>query len=63
MRTQTRTKGRSCTGKQRHATDASARAHRRRLISEGADPDRITVYGPCRFCGCWHVGHIKWRRK
>jgi hypothetical protein len=59
----TRTKGRSCAGKQRHATRAEAEAHRRSLIVGGAHPSRIVVY-PCNHCdGGFHVGHKGRKRR
>jgi hypothetical protein len=59
----TDTRSRSCDGKKRRETRAEAEAQRARLIARGACPARIQVYGPCRFCGGFHVGHMKWRKR
>ena len=56
MRPSTRTKGRSCDGKERHDTRQAAQANIGRLAKRGAAEDRLEAY-PCGFCGGWHVGH------
>lgn len=53
----TRGRGRSCSGKRRHATVAQALAHIERLGETlGAPVERYHPYS-CRFCGGFHVGH------
>lgn len=52
-----RSKGRSCDGKQRHETDAQAHAHIQRLGRVlGAPLSRYHSYA-CQHCGGIHVGH------
>lgn len=55
MKRPTATRGRSCTGKIRHAGEAAATAHMRKLLARGAV--RLNAYA-CRHCGGWHVGHL-----
>lgn len=51
----------ACAGKQRHETEAAARAHAASLYRKrGAQG--LNVY-KCKFCGAWHVGHRPLRLK
>lgn len=60
----TRTKGRACAGKLRHATRAGALAHRLRLILyRGAFGPSLDVYRCPAGCGGWHVGHREHRKR
>lgn len=51
-----RTKGRGCTGKQRHARRTGAEQAAEWAISRGTAPERVDIY-PCRHCDGWHTGH------
>lgn len=58
-----RTKGRSCEGKQRHHTRQQAMAHLWSFVNKfGAAPVQVGVYR-CRHCGFWHLGHQPGRRR
>jgi len=54
----------SCGTKRRYPNRAAAKAGR------AAMSERLGVYGPCSFCGGWHIGHrdgkdnsVKFRRR
>lgn len=52
----TRTRARSCDGKQRHKDKATALRHIGNLARTGANPRRFQAYR-CMWCDGWHVGH------
>lgn len=58
----TRTKGRSCDGKERHDTREAAKGNIARLAKRGAAFGRLEAYR-CDFCGSWHVGHTSRRKR
>lgn len=47
-----------CSGKVRHKTAVAAMIARRKMKHDG-----LEVYGPCKHCGGYHLGHSKkeWR--
>jgi hypothetical protein len=47
---------RSCGRKQRHGSEAEARAHIGGLHGRKGYQGLLNAYR-CRFCGGWHVGH------
>jgi hypothetical protein len=47
----------SCTRKRRFDTKRQAGRYRRWRVGQGAAEWTCGVYGPCRFCGGYHVGH------
>lgn len=58
----TRTKGRSCTGKQRYASKKAALAKIRGMVrAKQAIPGWWQSYS-CKFCGGYHIGHRGVRR-
>lgn len=46
---------RQCGRKIKHETKESAIKHAALLMRK--DGEAMTVYGPCRWCGKYHVGH------
>ena len=55
------TKNRECGTKQKH-TKKSAEDHYWSLIRNGAAKNLMVIY-KCRFCGHWHIGHRKNRKR
>lgn len=51
----TATEENSCRRKIAHPTVEEAQEHAERLHREGYET--VVVYGPCLFCGKYHVGH------
>lgn len=50
---------RSCTRKYRYPSEASAKSAKKKIQSRlSYDGLPLNVYGPCWFCGGWHVGHM-----
>ncbi|MEU6979660.1 hypothetical protein [Streptomyces sp. NPDC046371] len=45
----------SCTGKARYLRRAHAKRDASRIRRSG--DNHLRPY-PCRFCGCWHLGHL-----
>lgn len=54
---------RSCLGKVQHKSQyAALRALKATLISSHQERGALQIY-LCRFCHCWHVGHVKINRE
>lgn len=51
---------RSCKGKRRYDSRRDAKRARARIKASGADTKvgHLQPYGPCDFCGYWHLGHL-----
>lgn len=54
-------RSRQCTGKIQHPTRRAARAHANALRCHQL-ATRMDTYR-CTYCGFWHVGHFKRRRR